>query len=64
MEGEEAAAVEEEEEAVEEEEEVAEEEPQRQQEEMRNSLGQNHPPSTGIAKTSTDSSQISKDICL
>ena len=63
MEG--AAAVEEEEE----EEEVAEGEQQQQEEqqqqgETRSSLGQNHPPSMGIAKTSTDSSQIFKDTCL
>ena len=52
-----------------EEEEVEVEEAQRQaarpqeEEEMQNSSGQNHLPSVEIARTSTDSSRIFKDIC-
>ena len=34
-----------------------------EEEEMRNSSEQNHLPSAGIDKTSTDSFQISKDTC-
>ena len=60
------------EEVVEEVVEVAEEEEQRRQEqeqeqqeaeEMRNFSAQNHPPSAGIVKTLTDSSQTFKDTC-
>ena len=50
---------------VEEEEEQQRGEEQRpEEEEMRNSSEQNHPPSTGIDKTSTDSFRIFKDTCL
>ena len=45
-------------------EEQRQEEEQRPEEEMRNSSEQNRPPSMGIDKTSTDSSQIFKDTCL
>ena len=70
MEEEEEAAEEEEEAAVAEEGEAAEEEEAKQQEGqpqeeegIQNSLERNHPPSTGIDKTSTASCQTSWDIC-
>ena len=37
--------------------------PQEEEEETPSSSAQNRPPLTGIGKTSTDSYQISKDIC-
>ena len=40
----------------------AEQQPQ-EEEEMQNSSEQNHPPSTGIDKTSTGSFRIFKDTC-
>ena len=39
------------------------EEQLQEEEEMQNSSEQNHLPSVGIARTSTDSSQIFRDIC-
>ena len=53
------------EEAVEEEvaEEVEQQQAQQQEEETRNSSEQNHLPSMGIDKMSTDSSRIFRDIC-
>ena len=47
---------------VEEVEEEVEQRPQ-EEEETQNSLGQSHPPSMGIDKTSIDSFQTSRDTC-
>ena len=51
------------EEVAEEEEQQQVEEQQRQEEETRNSSEQNHLPSMGIDKTSTDSSRIFRGTC-
>ena len=58
MEGEAAVEVE-----VEEVAEAPRQEEQRQEEETRSSSERNHPPSAGIAKTSIDSFQTSRDTC-